>query len=176
MPRTSILRRLPGAVSVILFLWPIGAHANTGVPLFAAFITYSWLLLIPIIGIEAYVLRYRLEISVGRASAVAGLANIVSTILGTVALVVIEFPLGFVNKDFLPASQLDIAVLVALIPCFYLSVWIESLIGAPYLERCSREQVWDVFFLANKFTYAMLAIVAIVHFIKIMIFQAGVPW
>ncbi len=63
-----------------------------------------------------------------------------------------------------------------MIPCFYLSVWIESLIGAPYLERCSREQVWDVFFLANKFTYAMLAIVAIVHFIKMMIFQAGVPW
>jgi len=171
--------RLLRAGALVLCLWPIGAHANVGVPLFTYYMIYSWLLLIPIIGIEAYVLRKRLIVSVGRASAVAGLANFLSTILGTVVVLVIDtlvLPLAFPDFGLFMGAQLDVAVLFALIPCFYLSVWFESRLAPSFLEGFSREQIWDVFFLANQFSYALLGIVAISSLIKNTIIQGQIPW
>ena len=171
--------RNPRAWPLVLCLWPIGAHANVGVPLFTSFMLYSWLLLIPIIGIEAYVLKKQLAVSIGRASIAAGVANFLSTIVGTVVVLGTEallLPLVVPGMGLFMGAQLDVAVLFALIPCFFLSVWIESRLASSFLEGFSRKQIWEVFFLANKFSYAMLGIVAITSLIKNTIIQGQIPW
>jgi len=176
MHLTTIMHRLLRAGPFVFCLWPIGAQANVGVPLFTTFILYTFLLLIPIIVIEAYIIKLRLEVSIGRASEVAVLVNIASTILGTVAVLLVEFLLFFASIELYTGGMLDIAVLIALIPSFYLSVWIESLLGSFRLEGFSRKQIWDVFFLANLFSYAMLGILAIASLIKNAIIQGQFPW
>ncbi len=168
-------RRFLRTSPVVFCLWPIGAHANVGVPLFTTFILYTFLLLIPIIVIEAYVIKLRLEVSNGRALQTAALVNIASTILGTVAAVLVEFLLVFASIGLYTGGILDIAVLIALIPSFYLSVWLESLLSSYVLKGFSRKQIWDVFFLANLFSYAMLGILAIASLIKNTIIQGHFP-
>lgn len=76
----------------------------------------------------------------------------------------------------LPGAQGDITILFALIPCFFLSVWFEALVGSPFLKPASREGVRKVFFLANKFSYAMLAIISITRFIENAIVQGQIVW
>ena len=176
MQATPNIHRLLGAGPLVFCLWPIGAQANVGVPLFTTFILYTFLLLIPIIVIEAYVIKLRLEVSDGRALQAAALVNIASTILGTVAVLVLEFLLVFANIELYTGAMLDIAVLIALVPSFYLSVWLESLFGSFIVEGFSRKQIWDVFFLANLFSYAMLGILAIASLIKNAIIQGQFPW
>jgi hypothetical protein len=164
------------ALLVWICTFPLESRANVGVPLFVNFVEYSWLLLIPIIGIEAYVLRKRLAVSLGRASAVSSLANITSTILGTVVVLGISLLLGTAGMSELPGAMGDITVLFALIPCFFLSVWFEALVSSPFLKPASREDVRKVFVLANEFSYAMLAIVPITRFIKNAIVQGQIVW
>ena len=160
--------------ALTLCLWPIYAYANVGVPLFTNFIVYSWLLLIPIIGIEAYLLKRQLKVSTGRASRVATFANIASTILGSVLVTGVGILFGIAGFSVLSGAQSDISLLVALIPCFYFSVWFESLVASPFLKQYSREDIQSAFYLANQFTYAMLAIVVIVRFIKSWIMQGQI--
>lgn len=131
------------------------------------------MLLIPIIGIEAYVLRKRLAISIDRASGVSSLANIASTLLGTITILGASFVPGTYE---MPGAEGDITVLIALIPCFFLSVWLEARIAFPLLKPVSREDVRRVFFLANQFSYAMLAIIAITRFAKNAIIQGRIIW
>jgi hypothetical protein len=165
------------ALLVWICAFPLESHANVGVPLFVKFIEYSWLLLIPIIGIEAFVLRKRLAVSLGRASAVSSLANITSTILGTAVVLGISFLLAITaGVSELSGAQGDITILFALIPCFFLSVWFEALVSSPFLKPVSREDVRKVFFLANIFSYAMLAIIPIARFIKNAIVQGQIVW
>lgn len=116
------------------------------------------------------------EGSIGHASEVAVLVNIASTILGTVAVLLVGFLLFSVSIGLYTGGMLDIAVLSALIPSFYLSVWIESLLGSFRLKGFSRKQIWDVFFLANLFSYAMLGILAIASLVKNAIIQGQFPW
>lgn len=153
------------------------SQANVGLPLFSNYIGYSWLLLIPVIGGEAYVFWKRLAISIGRASAVSCIANIASTILGTVVVVGTGLFLNFVfDASELPNAEGEIAALIALIPCFYLSVGIEARVGSPLLKQLSREDIRAAFVLANRFSYTMLAIVPIGRFIKNMIVYGRIIW
>lgn len=175
MPHSSVKRNLLGT-GLLLCLCPLEGQANVGAPLFFNYIAYSWLLLIPIIGVEAYVFRKRLPISIGRAFAVASVANIGSTILGTVVVLGTGLLLSVGNMTELPGAEGDITVLIALVPCFFLSVWCETLIGFPLLKQASRDNVRAVFFLANQFSYAMLAIVPIGRFVKSAIINGRIIW
>lgn len=163
-------------VALLACFWPLEGEANVGVPLFTNFALYSWLLLIPIIGIEAYVLRKRLAVTVIRACSVSGLANVASTLLGTVAVLGTGLLLASLDISELPGAMGDITVLFALIPCFFLSVWIETLVGAPLLRKFSREDIRAVFHLANRFSYAMLAIVPIARLVKSAIVHGRIIW
>ena len=150
---------------------------NDGTLLFINFAAYSWLLLLPIIGVEAWELRRGLPVSIGRASAVSGLANIVSTVLGTVAVLGTGWVLGYLDVIAQPqAGEGDIAVLIALVPCFFLSVWAETLVGAALLKQFSREQLRSAFFHANQLSYAMIAIVPMARFAKSAIVNGRIIW
>lgn len=150
---------------------------NDGTLQFINFAAYSWMLLLPIVGVEAYELKRSLKVSAGRAVGVSGLANTVSTLLGTVAVLGTGWVLGSLDVIAQPqAGEGDIAVLIALVPCFFLSVWVETLIGSALLEQFPREQIRTVLVHANQLSYAMIAIVPIARFAKSAIVNGRIIW
>lgn len=174
MRDSSIIFRC--VLAAVAFAWPGESQANTGVSLFLNYVFYAWLLLIPIMGIEAYVLGKRLDISAGRAISIAVVANIASTILGSVVVIFVSFFLALQGLEHSPGAMGDVSILFALIPCFFLSVWFETIVGFPFLKRFSREQVRTVFFLANQFSYALLTIVPIASLVKNAIISGRAMW
>jgi hypothetical protein len=150
---------------------------NDGTLLFINFAAYSWLLLVPIVAIEAREFRTALPVPLGRAVAVSSAANIVSTLLGTVAVLFTGWVLGYLDVIAQPqAGEGDIAALVALVPCFFLSVWAETLVASPLLRVFSREQVRSTLFRANQLSYAMIAVVPVVRFVKSAIVNGRIIW
>ena len=140
---------------------------NDGVLLFVNFAVYAWLLLIPVIAIEAWELRKHLGVSRGRVAAVSSLANLASTLLGTLAVFGAGWLLGLLDIVAIPgAGEGDVAVLIALVPCFFLAVWIETLIASAMLTPISRADIHAAMLQANLMTYSVLAIVPVARFVK----------
>lgn len=150
---------------------------NEGTLLFVNFAAYSVLLLVPVIGVEAWELKKTLGISSGRAASVSALANVASTLLCAVAVLGAGWVLGYLDVIAQPqAGEGDIAVLVALVPCFFLSVWVETLAGARWLRPLSREEVGRAMFRANLLGYSMIAIVPIARFTKSALVNGRFIW
>ena len=150
---------------------------NDGTLLFVNFAAYSVLLLAPIIGVEAWELKRAFPISAGRASAVSALANVVSTLACAFAVLATGWVLGYLDVIAQPqAGEGDIAALVVLVPCFFLSLRVETLVGSPLLMQFTREQVRSAFFRANQLSYAMLAIIPLVRFVKSAIINGRIIW
>ena len=163
-------------IAVFACFWPLESQANVGVGVFLNYVVYAWFLLIPIMGIEAYVLGKRLDISAGRAVGVAVVANIASTLVGSVFVIVVSLILSLTEVNVRPGAWEDVSMLFILAPCFFLTVWFETTIGYPFLKHYSREQVLEVFFLANGFTYALLTIVPIANLIKNAMISGRAMW
>jgi len=159
-------RLFKSLIATLACFWPLESQANVGVGVFVNYVVYAWFLLIPIMGIEAYVLGKRLDISAGRAVCIAIGANIASTFLGSVFVLIFSLILSLSGLNVRPGAWADVSMLFILVPCFLSTVWIETVMAHPYLKQYSREQVWDVFYLANGFTYALLTIVPIANLIK----------
>ena len=85
---TRKTRGLPAVVIafVIMSLWPKAASANMGVPYLFYVFTAAGFLLIPVILIEALVLKNRLSLTYNRASLVSTMANLGSAVVGAVLL------------------------------------------------------------------------------------------
>ena len=150
---------------------------NDGTLLFVNFAAYSWLLLLLATGIEAWELRKSLPVSPGRLAAVVCLAKLASTVLATVAVLATGWVLGFLDVIAEPqAGEGDIAALLPLVPCFFLSVWCETRVGGPLLKGIPRETVRAAFFHANQLVYAMLAIVPVVRFAKSALVNGRIIW
>jgi len=150
---------------------------NDGTLLFINFVAYAWLLLVPTIALEARELRKALAVSPGRAAAVSGAANLASTLLATVAVLFTGWVLGYLDVIAQPqAAEGDIAALVAVIPCYFLSVWAQTLVGSPLLPHIPREQVHSAVFRASQLGYAMLTIVPLVRFAKSAIVNGRIIW
>jgi hypothetical protein len=150
---------------------------NDGTLLFVNFAAYAWLLLLPSTGIEAWELRKTLPVTPGRAMAVAGLANLASTLLATVAVLATGWVLGFLDVIAQPqAGEGDIAALLAVVPCFFLAVWCEALVGRPLLKGIDPQAVRTAFVRANQLSYAMLAIVPVARFAKSAFVNGRLIW
>ena len=150
---------------------------NDGTLLFVNFAVYSWLLLLPIVLVEARELKGALSLTFGRAAAISGVANILSTLLCTIAVFGAGWVLGFLDVLAEPhAGEGDIAALIAVVPCFFLSVWAETSVGSALLKPISGDAVRLAFLRANQLSYAMLAIVPVVRFIKSAIVNGRIIW
>lgn len=150
---------------------------NDGVLLFVNFAVYAWLLLIPVAGIEAWELKRRLALSTGRATAVSALANLASTLLTSAAVFGAGWLLGLF--DFFATTgtgEGDVMALVALVPCFFLALWIETLVAAPLLKNVARDALRAAIFQANLFSFAMLAIMPLVRFVKSAVVNGHLIW
>lgn len=171
--RSRLFRYL---IAVFACLWPIASQANVGVGVFLNYVVYAWFLLIPIIGIEAYVLGKRLDISAGRAVGVAVMANIASTLLGSVIVFIVSFIVSLRGLEVRPGAWEDVSMLFILVPCFFLTAWSEAILSYPHLKPHSRQQVMEVFYLANGFTYALLTIVPVANLIKNAMISGRAMW
>ncbi len=150
---------------------------NDGALLFLNFAAYAWLLFVPIVAIKAWELKVRLALPVGRAAAVAALANLASSVLATAAVFAAGWLLGLL--DFIATTgtgEGDAAALAAIVPCFFLSVWCESLVAAQLLRRVSLTDLRAAVFQANLFGYSVLAIVPVVRFVKSAIVNGHIIW
>jgi hypothetical protein len=109
--------------------------------------------------------------------AVAGLANLASTLLATVAVLATGWVLGFLDVIAQPqAGEGDIAALLAVVPCFFLAVWCEALVGRPLLKGIDPQAVRTAFVRANQLSYAMLAIVPVARFAKSAFVNGRLIW
>ena len=150
---------------------------NDGTLLFINFVAYSWVLLLPIIAIEAREIRKALAVPIGQAVAASSAANIVSALATTAAVLFTGWVLGYLDVIAQPqAAEGDIAALVAVVPCFFLSVWAESLVASALLKQVPPERVRSVLLRANQLGYAMIAIVPIVRFAKSAIVNGRIIW
>ena len=150
---------------------------NEGTLLFVNFAVYSWLLLVPIVAVEARELKSALALGAGRAASVSGVANLVSTLLGTIAVFGAGWVLGYLDVVAEPqAGEGDLAVLIALVPCYFLSVWSETLVGSALLKSISRDVILAAILRANLIGYAMLAIVPVARFAKSLIVNGRIIW
>ena len=150
---------------------------NEGTLLFVNFAVYSWLLLLPIAAVEAWEIKRGLALSPGRAATISGIANLASTLLCSLAVFGAGWVLGYLDVVAEPqAGEGDIAVLVALVPCFFLSTWAESLVGAALLKSSPAELVRTVIFRANMIGYSMLGVVPVARFIKSAIVNQRIIW
>lgn len=150
---------------------------NDGVLLFLNFAVYAWLLLLPVLAIEAWELKRRLNLSNGRATAVSALANLASTLLVSGAVFGAGWLLGLLDFIATPgAGEGDLAALGVLVPCFFLSLWSETLVAAPLVKGVSRDDLRAAFFQANLFSYSILGIVPIARFLKSLIVNGRIVW
>ena len=150
---------------------------NDGTLLFVNFAVYSWLLLVPVVAVEAREIRNALSLPTARAAMVSSGANIVSTLLATIAVFGTGWILGYLDVVAEPhAGEGDIAVLVALVPCYFLSVWSETLVGSVLLKPVSRDLVHAMFARVNLLSYAMLAVVPVALFAKSLIVNGRIIW
>ncbi len=151
---------------------------NDGTLLFVNLAVYSWLLLMPIVAVEARELgKCRLYVSTGRLVAAAAIANTASTFLCTGVLFGAGWILGWLDVVAEPqAAEGDIAALFALVPCFFLSVWADTLVGGAVLKSAPRELVRAAFLRANLLSYAMIGIVPVVRFVKSAVVNGRIIW
>lgn len=144
--------------------------ANAGIPAFSLSIIHQIVLLIPIVVIEAYILKKILPITIVKASLVASAANILSTVLGAIFFFLIglglagKFSQTIVNPGSFPHPPIDI--IITLIPMYFASVFIELLFGAFILKKILWRKILKTFTIANAYTYLMLETLAISKLIK----------
>src|SRR5205823_5086472 len=82
LPAMATVIRLLLGLGFLMFGLPVAAQADVGLPMI---VPMGWLMilaLVPIIGVEAWVLSVRLNVGIGAALAASGAANAVSTIIG----------------------------------------------------------------------------------------------
>jgi hypothetical protein len=143
--------------------------------------------LLPIIGVEAWVLAARLGIGIGPALAVSGAANALSTIIGLPANWLVGGIVGITAKPslwrlggagkklfgyilgnvfwLLSGKDRNIrwimpsAQLLLLIPFFFLSWWIEFLVVSKTLDVAYADRISQAVFFANLASYGLLAFV-----------------
>ncbi|WP_333086252.1 MULTISPECIES: hypothetical protein [unclassified Microcoleus] len=146
--------------------------ANAGIPLFTQSVFYQIILLIPIIAIEAYIHKKLLNLSILKAIFIAFITNIISTIGGGFIILCIGAFIGHIvfhtTVPVQPGSFpfLPLEIMITLIPMFFFSVYLESLIGSWGVKKIEKSQVNKSFFIANLFTYLMLEILAFTQLVK----------
>jgi len=154
-------RLFSGEVLFLVCLWPTTANANIGVPFFMYVLGTYWMLLIPVIVIEAIVIYKRLSLKPMHSFGVSAFVNVTSAILGFVTIFVSE--IGFAEAGFEAwfGWLAKIPFFVALVPSYFISVWVEALIAMPIVKARSYRDLVNAFFIANLYSYALLAILGI---------------
>ena len=177
--------RIGTSAFIAVFLFALPAHANVGVPMIFITLPVMLVALIPIIGIEAYVLLERLGLSFWKSVEVASAANFGSTVIGTPVtwflLLLVDlfagggsgYGIGTAKARFLTVTLgapwlppyedktmnwiVPAAGFVLLIPFFFASWLVEYEVGIWILDEMNAGNVSSAVLMGNLITYGILA-------------------
>jgi hypothetical protein len=184
------LVRLFVPLGLLMLCSSVSARADVGLPMVIPMGFLMIAALLPIIGIEAWVLSARLDVGFGTALVASGAANAVSTIVGLPVDWIVGGMAVTTVSAFLPRSNavwkkvlnvirqnlfwlvghyaeknlswiIPSAELVLLVPFFFLSWWIESLVVSRMLNGGLADRVSGAVFTANLLSYALLSLVPV---------------
>ena len=134
-----------------------------GVPYIAVLLFWAlWLLLVPVIAIEAIVISKRLSLTARTASGISILANIASSFVGSVLMFVNEIVFSEAGFEPMYGWPAKIPFFVILIPSYFISVWIEAHVAMPIIKNKPYREISKVFYVANLYSYTLLAILGMV--------------
>jgi hypothetical protein len=174
-------RPLPALAAICVALVPTVAWADAGIPMLFLVWPGAWMVLVPVVLVEALFARKLLRLSVGRSLKVAFVANLVSTGVGIpitwLGLLLLELPAGILGAAFEshpyvqvalfpftvawlgPVEQLWIVVVAAIILCipfYFASIWIEYLIARRLLPDLEEGRVRKWSRIANGASYGFI--------------------
>jgi len=150
-----------GMFGVVLAL-PSVAYANAGVPVIGTTAGIMIMLLIPIILIEAAILRKYLDIGYKKALKPSMCANVLSTIAALPMAFVFTLALGeatqtsewwYYTEDFLTGF---LAIALQLLVAFFVSVYLESLVVGKSFRQIEKVKIKQAVWRANGVTYGVL--------------------
>lgn len=181
-----LVRRHASAIfSGGILVFPVKACADTGLPMIGLTLPGMLVLLIPVILLEASIMRNAFDLTFRRSIAVSSYLNAASTVMGTpltwVLLVVLQVQTGgeysrgldTALKKFLAVTwqapwllgpedslhwMVPAAILFLLIPFFLASWGIEYLLGLCFLKGIKRSLVRNAVFRANLLSYALITL------------------
>ena len=131
------------------------AQANSGVGFFFVSVPVVVIALVPAILVEAPILARMLSVSVPRGLWLSLVANLVSTVLGAfIAIAADLLLLGGADSSGMPFSRG--AVLVSLVPMFFLTWWLESMSVRRMQPASPRALARRATFAANATSYVLL--------------------
>lgn len=150
----------------LILLIPIVVGANVGIPVVAIGLPFMAANLIFIVLIEAIILKKaNTNLGVFKLLIQVFLANLITALIGYPLIAVLEASSVIFGMNlgwFLPFPNLEkmkfyigTGVLLTLIPCFFLSVWIE---GRWLRRRFPNGIFWKNIFIANLASYLFLTV------------------
>lgn len=178
-------RVMLGLVALWAALTPALAHANVGVPMIVIVMPVMVLSLLPIIAVEAHVLRRALDVPGKRAVKAVVWTNLLSTFIGIplswILLVGVQFlvdsgrPHGLETLQgkilsvtvqapvLMPYNEgagwmVPAALLVLMVPFFFASWWSEYWLARFLFKDRERPTVWRAVRNANLVSYALLTL------------------
>lgn len=158
-PRSS--RTCAAGVALVIAGAPGVAWANAGIPPLSYSLTVTVLLLIPVIAIEAVVLRRALALSVLRAVTLTTVANVLSTLAG----IMVVFASFFVPLMVTRGARADLLTLLGFVPLFFVSWWVEAGFARWRLRDRAATDVRRAVSRANLASYGVLALLVTVRLV-----------
>jgi len=150
---------IPGLV--LLLLWPSTARSNGIMPPVIVVWPAAWILLVPVVFIEAGFAVRMLELSAGAGFRLSWCANLLSTALGVpLATCFNPLPVIFLRSGEGETSSLALGLLFLaslLLPLHLLSVLSEACVARRLVDVSRRRRVWRWAWLANSVTYALIS-------------------
>lgn len=151
------------AVAVaVVFLGPSTAWANPIVPPVAVVWPAAWILLVPIVAIEAVVAARVLRVKAVEAVRLSLAANLLSTAAGVpIGSCLISLPLILIGGNHV-GDQTSLASELLfwasqVIPLYFVSVLTEGWLVRRIADKAVRPKVWRWAWLANGLTYALIS-------------------
>ena len=173
-------------VLIIFILSTTSIYANVGVPTLYLLFPQAIFVLIPIIIIEGYIIKRKTGLTNEKSYETSALMNAISTIVGIpitwFVILMIQFLIDYLNIDsvtnnptvvdrgiellfgsaWLPPSvenwELPAAVLVLLIPFFYMSWYVELFIAKKMLVDIESTLLKKIIFQGNIITYSLIGL------------------
>lgn len=153
-------RPLPGAVrflACLLLAWPAVAQANAGIGYHMIALPYVVMALVPAILVEAPVLARLLGVDWKRGLWWSFVANLYSTLFGSILAVVADVVLVGVtgSAGWIPGTG---TFLASLVPLFFITWLLEARAVRVRLPAGSTRSAWRATLAANGLSYALIAI------------------
>jgi hypothetical protein len=179
------MKNVRASVGVAIFLVgvPASSYADIGLPMIAVFLPPMWIAFVPVVLVEAFVLKKTLTITRANGLRASFLGNLATTVAGVplvwMILAVIEMLCCGAAKGLASTGarlyavtaqapwlipyekefwwMIPVALGVLAVPCYATSVLFEGNINLKLIDR-ERRSIWKATAMANAWSYGLLAL------------------